>query len=68
MTDRAQEMKGRAKQAAGDLTDDPELKREGQADQAGAKAKDKVDEAADKAKDGLDKLTGKAKDSLRDDR
>ena len=68
MTDRAQEMKGRAKQAAGDLTDDSELKREGQADQAGAKAKDRVDEAADKAKDGLDKLTGKAKDRFRDDR
>lgn len=61
MSESAQEMKGRAKQAAGDLTDDKDLKREGQVDQAGARAKDKVDEAADKAKEGLDKLTGKAK-------
>lgn len=66
MTERAQDMKGRAKQAAGDLTDDPDLKREGQVDQAGAKAKGTIDKAADKAKDGLDKLTGKTKDRIRD--
>jgi uncharacterized protein YjbJ (UPF0337 family) len=60
MSENAQEMKGRAKQAAGDLTDDKDLKREGQADQAGARAKEKVDQAADKAKEGLDKVTGKA--------
>jgi uncharacterized protein YjbJ (UPF0337 family) len=59
MSERAQEMKGRAKKAAGDLTDDKELKREGQIDETGAKAKDRVDDAADKAKDGVDKLTGK---------
>ena len=64
MSDSAQEMKGRAKQAAGDLADDDNLKREGQVDKAGARAKDKVDEAADKAKQGLDKLSGKAKDGL----
>jgi len=62
MSENTQEMKGRAKQAAGDLTDDKELKREGQVDQAGAQAKDKVDEAADKAKRGMDKLTGHARD------
>jgi uncharacterized protein YjbJ (UPF0337 family) len=61
MSENAQEMKGRAKEAAGDLTDDKELKREGQADKAGARAKDKVDDASEKAKEGLDKLTGKAK-------
>jgi uncharacterized protein YjbJ (UPF0337 family) len=66
MTERTQDMKGRAKQAAGDLTDDSKLKREGQADQTGAKAKDAIDKAADKAKDGLDKLTGKAKHRIRD--
>jgi uncharacterized protein YjbJ (UPF0337 family) len=62
MSENAQELKGRAKQAAGDLTDDKELKREGQVDQTGAKAKDKIDDAADKAKEGLDNLAGKAKD------
>jgi uncharacterized protein YjbJ (UPF0337 family) len=64
MSENAQEMKGRAKQAAGDLTDDKELKREGQVDQAGASGKDKIDKAADKAKDGMDKLAGKAKDRV----
>jgi len=59
MPDSAQEMKGRAKKAAGDLTGDKDLKREGQIDETGAKAKDRVDDAADKAKEGLDKLTGK---------
>ncbi len=43
--------KGRAKEAAGDLTDDRDLKREGQADQAGAEVKEKAGEAVDKAKE-----------------
>jgi uncharacterized protein YjbJ (UPF0337 family) len=44
------EMKGRAKEAAGDLTDDDDLKREGKVDKAGGSIKDKVDRAADKIK------------------
>ncbi len=48
------EMKGRAKEAAGDLTDDKELQREGKVDQASATVKRKADEAADKVKDMLD--------------
>jgi uncharacterized protein YjbJ (UPF0337 family) len=68
MSESAQELKGRAKQAAGDLTDDKDLKREGQVDQAGAKAKDRADDAADKAKEGVDRLTGKAKDRVGTDR
>jgi len=56
------DMKGRVKEAAGDLTDDDDLKREGKADQAGAKAKRAVEDAADKAGDAVDavkdKLTG----------
>jgi len=43
--------KGRIKEAAGDLTDDKDLKREGKVDQASGKAKDKIDDAGDKAKD-----------------
>ena len=45
------EMKGRIKEAAGDLTDDKDLKREGKVDQASGKAKDKIDDAGDKAKE-----------------
>jgi uncharacterized protein YjbJ (UPF0337 family) len=45
------EAKGRVKEAAGDLTDDKDLKREGKVDQASGKAKDKIDDAGDKAKE-----------------
>ena len=47
------DMKGRAKEAVGDLTDNDELKREGKTDQAVGKVKEKIDEAADKVKDKL---------------
>ena len=49
------ELKGRVKEAAGDLTDDKDLQREGQADQASGKAKDTIDDVADKAKDVVDR-------------
>ena len=49
------DMKGRVKQAAGDLTDSPDLKREGKIDRAAGAAKEKVNEAADKVKDFLDR-------------
>lgn len=44
------EIKGRAKQAAGDLTDDEELKREGDVDRGSGKLKDKIEDVADKVK------------------
>jgi uncharacterized protein YjbJ (UPF0337 family) len=47
------EAKGRAKEAAGDLTDDDSLKNEGKVDKAVGKVKNKVDEVADKMKDKL---------------
>jgi uncharacterized protein YjbJ (UPF0337 family) len=45
------EAKGRIKEAAGDLTDDKDLKREGQTDQVIGDIKKRVDEAGDKVKD-----------------
>ncbi len=57
------DLKGRVKEAAGDLTDNDDLKREGKADRAGGKAKDAVDKVADKAKD----LVDDAKDKLHRD-
>jgi uncharacterized protein YjbJ (UPF0337 family) len=48
------EAKGRAKEAAGDLTDDDDLKREGKADQAAGTVKDKANDAIDKVKDAVD--------------
>ena len=49
------EAKGRIKEAAGDLTDDEGLQREGKVDQAGAEVKEKVSDAVDKGKDLLDR-------------
>lgn len=48
--------KGRVKEAAGDLTGDKDLKREG-----------KVDQTAGKAKHGIEKLTDRVKETLRRD-
>jgi uncharacterized protein YjbJ (UPF0337 family) len=50
MTGNMDEAKGRAKRAAGELTDDEKLKREGTVDKAAGGAKEAVDKAADKAK------------------
>jgi uncharacterized protein YjbJ (UPF0337 family) len=47
------EVQGRVKEAAGDLTGDKELQREGKIDQASGKAKDAVDKAGDKAKEAV---------------
>ena len=44
-------MKGRTKEAVGDLTDDDDLKDEGKVDKATGSVKDKLNRAADKAKD-----------------
>jgi uncharacterized protein YjbJ (UPF0337 family) len=52
---RTDDLKGRAKEAAGDLTDDDNLKNEGKVDRASGAVKDKVGDAADKVKDGLRK-------------
>jgi uncharacterized protein YjbJ (UPF0337 family) len=49
------DIKGRAKEAAGDLTDDKDLQREGKVDQASGAIKDKISDAADKVKDVLNK-------------
>ena len=45
------DLKGRAKEAAGALTDDDSLKNEGKVDQATGTVKDAVGDAADKVKD-----------------
>lgn len=49
------DMKGRVKEAAGDLTGDKDLQREGKTDQAAGKVKDKVGDAVDAVKDKLHK-------------
>ena len=51
--------KGRVKEAAGALTDDDDLKREGKADQAGGAVKDKIGDAKDKLDDVVDSVKDK---------
>ena len=46
-------VKGRIKEAAGALTGDKELKKEGQLDQAAADVKEAVEDVVDKAKELL---------------
>lgn len=53
MTKNVDEAKGRVKEAAGDLTQDKDLKREGKIDRATGDVKDKVGEASDKVKDAV---------------
>ena len=55
MESKKDEMKGRMKEAAGDMMDDDELKREGKADRVGATVKEKANEVVDKAKDVIDR-------------
>ena len=53
------EAKGRIKEAAGDLTDNDDLKNEGKADRAAANVKEGVEKAADKASDAVDSVKDK---------
>jgi uncharacterized protein YjbJ (UPF0337 family) len=54
MGEKMDQAKGRVKQAAGDLTDDEDLKAEGKADETGGKVKEKANDAVDAVKDKID--------------
>jgi uncharacterized protein YjbJ (UPF0337 family) len=47
---KGEDIKGRIKEAAGDVTGDEALKREGKVDQASAATKSAIDDVAEKAK------------------
>jgi uncharacterized protein YjbJ (UPF0337 family) len=49
------DLKGRTKEAAGDLTDDQGLKNEGKVDRAKGSVKDAADSVGDKAKDAVNR-------------
>ena len=53
MGGKTDQIKGRIKEAAGVLTDNDGLKREGKLDQIVGKVKEKTEEAVDKIKDAL---------------
>ena len=54
MGEKLDDAKGRMKEAAGDLTNDDDLKREGKVDRASGKVKEKVSEVAEKVKRAVD--------------
>ncbi|HEX6311973.1 MAG TPA: CsbD family protein [Acidimicrobiia bacterium] len=53
------ELKGRAKEAAGDLTENEDLKAEGKTDKAGGKIKQGLEDAKNKGEELVDKVKGK---------
>jgi uncharacterized protein YjbJ (UPF0337 family) len=53
MSDKTDQAKGRIKEAAGDVTGDNDLKREGKTDRAAGEVKEKVGDAVDKVKDAV---------------
>ena len=57
--------KGRVKQAAGDLTDNDDLKAEGKSDELLGKAKGAINDLRDKAEDALESAKDKV-DEFRD--
>ena len=61
MSGESDKLIGKAKQAAGDVTNNDELEREGERDEAAGKVKDTVDDAKDSVNDAVDSV----KDALK---
>jgi len=59
MSPNTDDLKGRAKEAVGDVTDDDRLKREGKADRASGKAKEKLERLEEKGEDAIDSVKEK---------
>lgn len=57
--DNKDQVKGKVKQAVGDLTDNEDLKKEGKADEKAGKVKEFLEGAKDKADDLVDKVKDK---------
>lgn len=59
MATNTDDVKGRVKEAVGDLTDNDQLQRDGKADQQVGRAKELIDEVGEKAKDLVDDIKDK---------
>jgi uncharacterized protein YjbJ (UPF0337 family) len=64
MDPKIEEAKGRVKEAAGTLTGNDDLKAEGAADQASAKAQQNLDDAADAAKGAVKNVADAAESAI----
>lgn len=61
MGSKADKVKGRAKQAAGEALDDDRLRREGQLDAMGAKVKQAAEKGRDLISDGVEAVKRRSK-------
>jgi len=59
LSSKGDDLKGRAKEAVGDLTDNPDLTREGKTDRAAGKVKEKLSDAKEKLEDVVDDVKDK---------
>ncbi|MBF4553924.1 CsbD family protein [Corynebacterium suicordis] len=60
LKNQAEQLGGKAKEAAGDVTGNERLENEGRADQTVGGIKEKANEAKDKLADGVNKVIGDA--------
>jgi len=63
MGSKMDDAKGRAKEAAGVVTGDKDLERDGKLDQTGAAVKDKVERGKDSVNDAVDAVKDKMSDN-----
>lgn len=66
MSGTAEKVTGRIKEAAGALSDDDQLRREGKGDQLAGKAKDLADRAIDKVRDVAGRVSDKVQSAKED--
>lgn len=62
------QLKGRIKEAAGDLTDNDRLKREGKTDKLAGGVKEVIENVEEKAKNAVDDVKGRVHDLASRDR
>jgi len=67
MGETSDKISGRAKQAAGDLTGDDDLKNDGKVEEGSADAKEKVRNFTEDVKDKVDSAVDSVKDKLKRD-
>jgi uncharacterized protein YjbJ (UPF0337 family) len=58
MAGKTDQMKGKAKEAVGDLTGNKDLKSEGKSDRQAGEVKEKVGKVEEKVDEGIDKMKG----------
>ncbi|OFP37133.1 MULTISPECIES: CsbD family protein [unclassified Corynebacterium] len=66
--EKADQLKGKAKEAAGEVTDNEKLSNEGKADQLSGDVREKLEDAGEAVKDKFNEVAGKVQDKLDEDK